>query len=89
MPVSHTVAIGTITGMSNTESSKKTAVCHVSDFDHFKVFLGRAAFRTHPVRRYVFPACPGWKTLLRETVSFTVDESAYDTHIFLVFTHYT
>jgi hypothetical protein len=86
--VRHSAATGTTAEKNNTESSKKTAVCQISDFDHFKVFLGRAALRTDPVCRYVFPPGPGWKALVRETVSFAVDESAYDTHIFLASTHY-
>jgi len=88
IPVSQSAATGTVTEKNTTESSKETAVCQISDFDHFKVFLGRAALRTHPVFRYVLPPGPGWEALIRETVSFAVDESAYDTHVFLVFTHY-
>jgi hypothetical protein len=88
LPVRQSVATGTATEKNNPESSKKTAVRQISDFDHFKVFLGRAALRTHPVFRYVLPPGAGRKALIREAVSFAVDESAYDTYIFLVSTHY-
>jgi hypothetical protein len=74
--------------MSNTESSKKTAIRQISDFDHFEIFLCRTAFRTYPVRRDIIPTGPGRETLLGKTVGLAVDKSAHYAHIIFIFTHY-
>jgi len=44
-----------------------------SQFDHFEIFLARAAFRTGPVRRHVFPAGAGGDAFLRRTLGLVVD----------------
>jgi hypothetical protein len=56
-----------------------------SNFDHFEIFLARAAFRTRPVRRHVFPAGAGGYALVGRPFGLVVDPAADEAHVFLQF----
>jgi hypothetical protein len=60
------------------------ALCHASDFDHFKVFLASSTLGTGPVHRHISPGGAGRNAIFRNPDGLVVDPPANKTHPSLV-----